>query len=589
VLAVEAPEELLESPDLKILQNGSALYELEWGCWRLEHVSGEVVVRWNEAGALQEMKVELGQERYLLFKLVGQDMDQGRLVGSPTSGSYLVIAPDTWERDETLSGPPPVMPEPASVAGYKAHFFDLEKDGDGKIAFRLPGGQPLVIEPKAPRFELFGRQLTDASEHLGPLFGEEPPRIRALDAQTWNKVPTIVVGEEGGGRGRWRTAFSPDPGKTEQDLPSEVAARKGGWYFLRFYDANDDLIESLDFRFVDSLKEIRVPQSPALPSAGGHQPVSVEFLHTSECTVQPTGNLTNIQIERQEERTVLTVPPDPDCDLSRWLVFPGKGPSVEIALLMERIWWAVEEEDKPPSQWRDDPVVLAHEAFAATSSKALWLRLPKRGWVESVLVGFEKHRTRQFHVKVSERAITIPLRDFGDAEELSNIGAASLYVWVTPCQAKVVNVTVKAGCRFCDFSSSHEEVLLSHIESVHLDKLFTSLNWQEMRQHDPMLPAGIYRCSYCDFYVASNDPRNPTSAIINHITDKCPKVPRGQGTIRISFRVINDVSEIREHVIKSLPRIYKCLLCGAQLKEVTSRTRMQHLMNLHEKSLYSLQ
>ncbi len=206
---VEVPEELLEKPGLSVLQNESSLLkdESEEAFWHLNQAIGKVIVRWNEDEGVRE--IEIGQEGYLLFKLSGERFNQGRLVKSPSSsGLYLVVTPEEWERDETLSGPPPVRPESVSLAGYSAHFFDLDKSSGQKIAFRLPDGRSLAIEAKAPRFELIGRRLKDANELVGPLFGEAPPRIRALDAQAWRNIRTVVVGEEGRGRRRWRMRLS---------------------------------------------------------------------------------------------------------------------------------------------------------------------------------------------------------------------------------------------------------------------------------------------------------------------------------------------------------------------------------------------
>lgn len=587
VLAVEVPEELIRNSSLTVLQNAAPLRhnESEEAYWDLEGVSGEIVVHWNEAETIGEAKVELGQEGYLLFKLSGQDLNQGRLVRFPSSGSYLVIVPDGWERDETISGLAPVMPEPASLDGYKAHFFDLAKGSVEKIAFRVPNGKPVIIERKALRFELIGTQLPDAAERIGPLFGDSPPRVGASDEQAWDEVKTIVVGEEGRGRRRWRTEFWPRPGQREQDLPPEVAARKSGWYFLRFYDAYDDLIDSLDFRFIGGLREIKLPETPPLPSESGHRTICVEFVHTPECVVEPRGNLTGIQIERKDGGTNLTIPPDPSCDRSHWRVSSRGGRPVEVVIQVERIWWALGEENNTPSQWTDKPFELTRGDFPATSNRAVWLRLPHPGWVDSVLAGFEKHKTRKFSVKVSETVIKIPLRDFGDAQELSRIGVTAFNVWVTSYRAKVADITVKAACRFCDFSSFTEGEVFSHIESDHLDYIFPPLTWQELRQHDPRLPHRIYKCSYCDFYVASDDPQNPTSAIIAHIEKECPKVPRGKGPPRILFRTVQDVDEIRERVIKALPRIYKCCYCSFKLEDATSQTKTQHLIQRHKQQL----
>lgn len=431
--AVEVTEGLLENSDLAVLQDGSPLPEDESreACLRLGRASGEVVVRWNQDEAPREARIPLGEENYLLFKLSGQNQNQGRNVKSPSSGSYLVMVPDDWERDDTLSGPPPAAPEPVSLAGYKAHFFELEKDDDGKIAFRAPTGKSFVIESQALQFELVGSRLNEASGDKGPLFGEKPPQIRAPDNQGWKDVGTIVVGEEGSGKGKWLQSFSPIPRGTRQDLPSEVAARKGGWYFLRFYDTNDDLLDSLDFRFICALKEIRILQPSPLPSEDGHRAVRVEFLHELGCSVQPPDGVTNIQIEREDYKTILTIPPDPTHDKTRWLVGPEGGPQVEVTILVERLWWGIGEEHNEPSEWGDQAFTLSRDDFAATSKKALWLRLPRRHWVDKVLVGFEQPKARPYDVKVTEKTIAVPFREFGDSKEMGDLTKEhSLKVWL---------------------------------------------------------------------------------------------------------------------------------------------------------------
>jgi len=420
--AVEIPEELLENSGLAVLQDGLPLTQEESKetCWRLERVFGEVVVQWNESEDVQETRAALGQDDYLLFKLSGQNQNQGRRVKSPSFGSYLVMVPDNWQRDDTLSGPPLVTPESVFLIGYQAHFFELEKDGNGKIAFRIPTGKSFVIESKAPQFELVGNRLNDASEDKRPLFGKTPPRIRALDEQGWKNVGTIVVGEEGMGKERWRTHFTPNLDGQEQDLPSDVADRKVGWYFLRFYDTNDDLIESLDYRFICALKEIKIPQPPPFPSGGGHGSVCVEFLHEPGCAVQPADDHTNIQVERQDKKTILTIPPDPTCDEACWLVGSEGGLQVEVTILVERLWWAVGEDDNTPSKWEDQPLTLQRDNFAATSKKALWLRLPRRRWADKVLVGFEQSKADPYDVKVTEKTVAIPLHEFDSKQEVGD-------------------------------------------------------------------------------------------------------------------------------------------------------------------------
>ena len=419
---VEVPEDLLANSGLAVLQNGLPLTqdELREGCLHLKEAYGQVVVQWNEDEVAREVKIALGEGSYLLFKL-SQNLNQGRRVKSPSAGSYLVMVPQSWERDEALSGPPPVTPESVFLTGYQAHFFELERGGNEKIAFRTPEGKSVIIGTKASICELVGTCLNDATEGIGPLFGERPPQIRALQEQAWKGVGTIVVGEEGTGKGKWRWDFSPVQDLIEQDLPSEVAARKSGWYFLRFYDTNGDLIESLDFRFICALKEIRILQPSPLPSEDGHRPVRVEFLHEPGCAVQPIdGSGSSAQIEYENDKTILTIPPDPTCDKTRWLVCSEDAAKVEVTILVERLWWAVGEDDKEPSQWEDQPFTLSRDDFAATSRKALWLRVPRLRWVNKILAGFEQPKARPYNVRVTEKTIAVPLREFSDSAEVGD-------------------------------------------------------------------------------------------------------------------------------------------------------------------------
>jgi small subunit ribosomal protein S9 len=202
-------------------------------------------------------------------------------------------------------------------------------------------------------------------------------------------------------------------------LPAEAAPRKDGWYFLRFYDTSDDLVESLDFRFVSALREIKILQPSPFPSEGEHEPVDVEFIHESDCAIQPANDLArSIQVESKNNKTILTIPPEPVYDETRWRVGSEGKPQVQISILVERLWWAVGQEGTLPREWKDELLSLTCDDFVPTSKKALWLRLPLRRWTDRVLVGFEQSRARPCDVKVTEKEISIPLRDFGDCQEM---------------------------------------------------------------------------------------------------------------------------------------------------------------------------
>lgn len=429
---VEVPEALVGSSGLMVLQNGLPLTQDGYrdNCWPLKQVSGQALIHWKE----DQIVVTLGEEDYLLFKLSGQDQNQGRQVKFASHGSYLVIAPDDWERDQSLSGTAPVEPEPTSLPGYQAHFFNLGREGMNRIAFCTPEGRKLEVESTGPKFELVGKRLSDASEGTGPLFGESPPKIGVQEGWAWKNVATIVVGPEGTGRGRWRMEFTPQPERTEQNLPPEIPARRGGWYFTRFYNLEYDLVDSLDFRFVSALTEISMPPTQPLPSENGHQPVIVKFHHTTDCTVGLTGHPASaLVVEHGPTITTVTIPPDPAFDQTYWEVQCLPRVRVEVQLLVERIWWSRGEEHSRAEQTKkfDRPIAIERAAFSPSSNAVLNIWFPKPRWLDEVLVGFRQENRRCFSVKVNQRYVAIPLRDFGDAVEIQDrTQNATLKFWL---------------------------------------------------------------------------------------------------------------------------------------------------------------
>jgi small subunit ribosomal protein S9 len=240
-----------------------------------------------------------------------------------------------------------------------------------------------------------------------------------VHGQTWAGVGTIVVGEEGSKSRRWREAFVPLPGVQEQSLPTAVAERESGWYYVRFYDINGSLVESMDFRLVCALKSVAVvPQSSLFSSKSEHGLVQIRFRHEPDFTIRPADG-SSPDIQHGRDGTTIIVPPEPDYDRTQWYIGSEGKTQTAITILIERLWWAVEQEDTEPHDWKDELLSLTCDDFAATSRRALWLRLPAQRWADSVGVGFEYSRARRYDVKVTKREIAIPLRDFCDCQEIA--------------------------------------------------------------------------------------------------------------------------------------------------------------------------
>ena len=99
--------------------------------------------------------------------------------------------------------------------------------------------------------------------------------------------------------------------------------------------------------------------------------------------IQPADDLArSVRVENKNDRTVLSIPPEPMYDETRWRVGSQGEPQVQISILVKRLWWAVEQESNPSLEWGDKLLSLACDDFAATSMKALWLRFPARRWTD---------------------------------------------------------------------------------------------------------------------------------------------------------------------------------------------------------------
>lgn len=426
ILALEIPEEVNA---VSVVQGHLPMSKetAESDHWRLATLAEEVTISTSQGS---DLTVGICTDSYLLFKLSGLNQDSGRRVRRSTSGAYLVVAPAEWTRDEALSGPPSAMPEYVSLEGYRAHFFDVEQSTTA-IGFQDAAGRAVVVASCAPRFRLIGRQLQDAAEDLGPLFVGLPPRMGITNGR-WDDVGTIVVGIEGGGSGRWRTSVTPDSSLSEQTLPLKAMDKKVGWYFVRLYDLQDELVDSYDFRFAAGLQKIISYQENPVPPSAGHVPVVVELQHEKDWQLRSHSTARHqISVERSHGQSKLVVPALQECDLSHWLFGPVSGPAIQLTILVERIWWAICPMTAPPIAWQDCCLSPSRSDFAPTSNQALWLRFPNSRWAHSVFVGFQAGRRREYVLKVSENAIAIPLRDFSDCQELASPSEGhDLKVWL---------------------------------------------------------------------------------------------------------------------------------------------------------------
>ncbi|HZO90109.1 MAG TPA: hypothetical protein VFB38_17405 [Chthonomonadaceae bacterium] len=583
LIALEVPEKFANSATLTVRQNGNLLEadeRLENG-WLLHATSGLLDV-YSETES--RFTTEVGSQGYLIFKLSGANADEGRLVDHPATGRYLVVAPDNWERDEKQAGPASIEPEFVSLDGCLAHFFEITKHSESRIAFITPNGGVVSPQTKSSHFELVGHRIKDARDDVGPLFGKQLPCIRARHARDWEEVSTIVVGEEGIGEGRWRMQFPCNPIGKDQQLPLDVAARKSGWFFLRFYDANNRMMESIDFRYLAFLDAIDIRQPAPVPPPEGHGEVYVTFMHQFGCDIQRAkGMPQNIEIAKSLDSTLVAIPADPNCDETRWHIRQHNGAETECLIRIERLWWSFGQQ----KAWSDQPVALSRHDLSPTSEEVLYLRLPVAGWADKIAVGFEYTRARQLLLKRTDDTVSIRLSELCDVEERQKVGHWPLYIWIYRQRQEhilvVGTLSVCIGCKFCSFIATDENVMRAHIASSHASDSFRSLTYEELRSRFSHLhlPPNIYQCSYCGHYVRGDDTRNPTSLIAQHVREECQKADRRSGKIQLTWSVVTKVDEIRKNILHNLPHIYRCRFCSFEQEAPSPQDMARHLIERH--------
>lgn len=580
MLRVELPQEWLEQcSDLQFFQNGVQLDGPE-DSWQLNDARGNLVVRADDK-IIWRTDLSERTEYPLLFKLSGKS-EQGRRVRSVTQGWFLLVVPEDWIH---TSYDLPI--QFVSIKGY--HAYCRLVDDRSEISFRTSNGKNKTVTPHVAQFSLSGKTLPDADESRCLLFGNELPCICAINLNTGQPIETIVVGEEGREREEWKSvAFVPDKDKAEQDLPPEVAEWKASWFFVRFYDEDDQLIESTDFRLARGLSKIQISQASPFPGENGHSTTAIEFDHTTDCMIE---SLSGVDTAADGNITLAEIPKNVTFDKTNWEVATHGHDPIGITILVERIWWAVGTNEKIPldSEWIDKPLALTRDDFAANSEKILWMRLPKQRWTEEVQMGFAQEALRLFPIKVTQQTISVPLCDFYDSESLRQIGVSHFVIRADDSEATLSNVRVQAKCRYCGFPADSQMDMMSHIESRHLDTIFQPLEYAEYVRRKPELPLKILICKYprcaAPPVLWHGPPENSTDLILDHIRQNKHFVDGHP-----HFEELNNVEKIRDRLPDLIPDIRRCTLrpCEWEKESPTESDFLRHLREDHPNALYEL-
>jgi hypothetical protein len=525
--------------------------------WPLKELRGSITAADDD----NDDACDIHGERLLVFKLSG-DLNEGRQVDAISRGYYLLVVPADWTSDQ----PARLIEEPIDAAGNRAYVLTVDPQAAG-VTFTDSTGHSYRTA-RRPSFELQG--ITPGSNMTIPFFLRQPPIMVASNAEQWSTIATIVVGSEGPERDGWRIDFPPSPQFAECKFPDLLNVRQCGWYFVRFYDSDEQLVDSLDFRFAAGLLDVQIAGLSAMPAKEGYPPVRLTFVHKEGWDVHSSSGSSNCVALAAGERT-FEVLPRPEVDAWDWTIEDDRHSCVVLSLSPLWTWWALSHGNDGAVGWCDKVVQLKLADLAAGSASALLVRSSRPDSGGHLLVRTTGSAPRRFSIGLNAPSVTIPLREFADSVVRSRPGTMAITAELSYdgelLVTKLAELRLCMSCRNCAFRTVSSDEMDGHISDNHLAAIFPELSYEEYRRREPKLPASIFMCPYCEKYITSNEVYQ-TTEIAGHIEKAHHE--------RVKFRNVHDVTEIRDAVVSSLPHVHKCKFCAVEYENPTLDTMRGH-------------
>ena len=405
-----------EQMPVEVRQNGVPLSSTNGG-YRLDDFSENLTVMYEDSE--ETVKVYNGKSP-LIFKLRKRWTGDGRKVRGISSGHFIVFAPYEWQR----KGNPPVAQEACRDDRFLAHYFysDSSITADNFEGHKLPSNREV--------FSLRGNSIYDDSEQ-GPLFIGDPPNLETAESVSW-----VRIGAEGGGNWQGRN-FDP-----MEETVSDVLEGRQGWFYVRVYDQNINLIDSNDFRYSRALREIQVndaiysEKTLLAPRTDGYSETIIQFIDTEGNNIRPeqSGNNPHASI-RNDDAAI--VEPHLDGDSTEWNV-----DSVDTVIILPRVWWRITETDEFLDVWRDKPIDMSREEFRENEDAVVQISLPSN--IQQIQAGFGSDLDKLYSAILADenenkRIFELPIRDFVDYEEIDTRLLEDTYLQVQ-CNEKVIPI-----------------------------------------------------------------------------------------------------------------------------------------------------
>lgn len=386
-----------EQPITAVHHEGAPLRLADQRC-RVPSLTGRLTVSYQDRNKCDIPLFD--NENPLIFKMRKNWDGEGRRISRVTSGHFIFIAPDKWER----TGHVPVESDSCMDAGFRAHYFHRDKtardEGNGGFREWCP--------PVSSGIDLDGQSVFDDSDE-GALFVGDGPSLKPLPDMIWARVGEEA---ENGWRGK---NFRPD----EEPL-AEVLNGREGRFFLRVYTAPMRMLDSTTFRYLRNLKQALVngvpyTQDMALtPTSTGHPSAEIRFISPDGATIFPV--LPDKAPQTTAQSGAIKVPPRPKADRVECTV-GSDASGVNIVLDLPRIWWRMENGSTDPGKWRDTPLIMTRQEFRKRARSNARMSLLSMRFRE-VHAGFDDELERSYHRTMKEDRIAIPLDHFVDYEQI---------------------------------------------------------------------------------------------------------------------------------------------------------------------------
>ncbi|MCL6596022.1 MAG: hypothetical protein K6V73_07405 [Firmicutes bacterium] len=409
-----------------------------------------------------------------------------------------------------------------------------------------------------------------------PVFGDAAPDIRVTAPE---HVAALVLGRErpqGERRRRPRESFTPPWADVAGRIWSAVRAMGSGTYFLRAYDADDELLWSLGFDYAAGLEQLALepdhPIPPEREDGEEPQPVVVVLRHRGcRLAARNAGSVTPPPPAASDgcQRFAYALPLDRD-RLALELV-TSDGRRLDISLPVRRLRWRLMREGAAPlgsASWGAHTLRLPVDALRADSPWRLEIDLP---W------------SREAPPLTDEAGRRLALRPRRTDRGTWSYPLNALY-GVGPEGGLVAHISYPDGsrrnlhlcridrptypCPLCPVEVPDHEALTPHIIDRHHDAFFQGAPWRAYVADDETLPELVYQCE-CGHVIRADTSDNATSAMNSHQTMEGTK----------GFKILADPEEVLLALqLQHISRLFVCEICH----DITKKgDEIKHLLTAH--------